>query len=93
MMLLLAGWMLLFSGPTLASPTAWLAEDRPAPPIVIVHGGGAGGAHCVDGATPGLLRCVVWSQGDWQRITVDGEELAARQRTWLPLIGVRGRHG
>lgn len=43
--------------------------------------GGEGGAHCADEGGA----CVVWAQGDWTLVEVDGQTVAAR--AWLPWVG------
>lgn len=80
-------WQPCPAGPTLASPATWCAEGVPAEPAVLVEGGAGGLANCVDDGSAVTLRCVIWAQGDWARITADGLLVAERHRLGLSLLG------
>lgn len=57
----------------------WLLPAQEPAPAVVVRGG-EGGSHC------DVSGCVVWAQGDWLVVVVDGVVLAERGRVYLPQV-------
>jgi hypothetical protein len=69
-----------------AEPLVCYAEGLAAAPLVTVEGGVGGLSNCEDDGSGVTLRCVVWAQGEWRRVTADGVVVAARR--WKVYLGV-----
>lgn len=69
-------------------PSYWVAEGLRSTPVVAIRGG-RGGVHCVpdtDAVLSPTQRCIVWAQGWWWEVVVDGAAIAQRHGQWLPLM-------
>lgn len=78
-------WTMSPPGATLRDPVTWWADGLSTAPTVSVEGG-QGGVSSIEDDGAGGLRVVVWAQGDWRRVRVDGAILAERWRVALPLV-------
>lgn len=71
------------------SPLVCYAEGLEAVPAVVVEGGRGGLANCEDDGSGVTWRCVVWAEGNWQRVEADGVVVAERCPcvVWLGMVG------
>lgn len=87
--IVLVGWRLVLSGPTLDAPCVWLAEGLASEPTVQIVGGQGGLVACVDDGAA-TLRCTAFAQGPWRQVIIDGVVIARRWQVGMPMLAHGG---